>query len=50
VAAGLEHSLVYISADQESEKYLFAFGDNAYGQLGNEVCHLNVCVRHCAHS
>ncbi len=36
-AAGLEHSLALVVADQSSEPYLFAFGDNTYGQLGVEV-------------
>ena len=44
-AAGLEHSLVVISANQSSENYFFAFGDNSYGQLGKEVLFLTLCLR-----
>jgi hypothetical protein len=29
---------VVIAANQESEDYFFAFGDNLFGQLGVEVC------------
>ena len=44
VAAGLEHSLVVVAANQEIESYIFAFGENAYGQLGNEVYPIKNCV------
>ena len=44
-AAGLEHSLAVIVADQSSEAYVFAFGDNSFGQLGVEVSAAARCLR-----